>query len=80
MHQKVVRFAPFEKDSEIWNPLMSIRVKLNGTELTTEEQCQEEEDARYLTNLLITPSGSHNDVFWESSAKVGGFAAACSYS
>lgn len=65
LQQKVFRFAPFEKVSEIWNPILSIRADLNSSESTPEE----EEDARYLTNLLITPSGSANGIFWENSAK-----------
>lgn len=65
MKQKVLRFAPFEKESEIWNPIMSIRANVKNIVSTPEE----EEDARYLTNLLIAPSGSSEDVFWENSAK-----------
>jgi type IV secretion system protein VirD4 len=65
MKQKVLRFAPFEKDSEIWNPIMSIRADPKCDESTPEE----EEDARYLTNLLISPSGSSEASFWENSAK-----------
>jgi type IV secretion system protein VirD4 len=68
MKQSVFRFAPFEKDSEIWNPLMSIRANLNETDVTSEELCQEQEDAVYLTNLLISKSGSANNAFWENSA------------
>jgi type IV secretion system protein VirD4 len=62
--QNVYRFAPFEKESEIWNPILSIRADPKHDKSTPEE----EEDARYLTNLLISPSGS-NDPFWENSAK-----------
>jgi type IV secretion system protein VirD4 len=69
MKQNVFRFAPFEDDSDIWNPILSIRANLNWTESTRKERCQEEEDARYLTNLLIKPSGSPKDVFWENCAK-----------
>lgn len=65
LKQKVLRFAPFEKVSEIWNPILSIRADPKSSESTPEE----EEDARYLTNLLITPSGSSDAVFWENSAK-----------
>ncbi|MGJ0484318.1 MAG: type IV secretory system conjugative DNA transfer family protein [Methylomicrobium sp.] len=72
--QKIIRFAPFEKESEIWNPIMSIRSK-PGTESTPEERYEEEEDARYLTNLLIAPTGNSRDAFWENSAK--NFNAAC---
>jgi type IV secretion system protein VirD4 len=48
---------------------MSIRANLNWTAATRKERCQEEEDACYLTDLLISPSGSDHDVFWESQAK-----------
>lgn len=65
LKQKVIRFAPFEKVSDVWNPILSIRADPNSHESTPEE----EEDARYLTNLLITPSGSGDAVFWENSAK-----------
>jgi type IV secretion system protein VirD4 len=30
---------------------------------------EEEEDARYLVNLIVAPSGASNDKFWENSAK-----------
>ena len=63
--QTVMRFAPFEQVSNIWNPIQTIRVDPVQQESTPEE----EEDARYLTNLLITPSGSSDSVFWENSAK-----------
>lgn len=65
LKQKVIRFAPFEEISEIWNPILTIRANPEQYESTPEE----EEDARYLTNLLITPSGSSDSVFWENSAK-----------
>ncbi len=65
LKQKVIRFAPFEEISEVWNPILTIRADPNSHESTPEE----EEDARYLTNLLITPSGSSDAVFWENSAK-----------
>jgi type IV secretion system protein VirD4 len=70
LNQNVFRFAPFEKESDVWNPIMSIRANLDGNELTREERCREEEDTRYLANLLITPSGSEKDVFWENIAKI----------
>jgi|GEM_PF-944499 len=66
----VFRFAPFEEVTDIWNPIMSIRATLNWVESTWKERCQEEEDACYLTELLVTPSGSQHDVFWESQAKI----------
>lgn len=65
LKQNVIRFAPFETQSERWNPIMSIRADPKGITQTPEE----EEDVRYLTNLLIAPSGSDNDRFWENSAK-----------
>jgi type IV secretion system protein VirD4 len=65
LNQKVIRFAPFEEISKIWNPILTIRANPEQHESTPEE----EEDARYLTNLLITPSGSADGVFWENSAK-----------
>lgn len=65
LKQRVIRFAPFEDQSEVWNPLLSIRADPNSDRQTPEE----EEDVRYLTNLLIAPSGSENDKFWENSAK-----------
>lgn len=65
LKQRVIRFAPFEKESERWNPLMSIRANRREENGTKEEQ----EDVRYLSNLLIAPSGSENDKFWENSAK-----------
>lgn len=68
MGQKIFRFAPFEKESEIWNPIMSIRANLNWADSTFEERCHEEEDARYLTTLLINESGSSDHTFWENSA------------
>lgn len=68
--QNIFRFAPFEKYSNIWNPILYIRANLNRAEATHEERCQEEEDARYLANLIITSSGSKNDQFWEEKAKM----------
>lgn len=65
LKQKVIRFAPFEEKSESWNPILTIRANPQSSESTPEE----EEDARYLTNLLITPTGSADAVFWENSAK-----------
>ncbi len=65
LKQRVVRFAPFESQSERWNPIMSIRANPDDPIQTADE----EEDVRYLTNLLIAPSGSENDKFWENSAK-----------
>ena len=65
LHQNVFRFAPFEEKSHIWNPILSIRANPKDDKSTPEE----EEDARYLTNLLITPSGSSGAAFWENSAK-----------
>ena len=65
LKQNVIRFAPFETQSERWNPIMSIRANPDAEKQTPEE----EEDVRYLTNLLIAPSGSENDKFWENSAK-----------
>jgi type IV secretion system protein VirD4 len=50
LKQKVIRFAPFEKVSELWNPILTIRADSNSHESTPEE----EEDARYLTNLFVT--------------------------
>ncbi|MGJ0491196.1 type IV secretory system conjugative DNA transfer family protein [Methylobacter sp.] len=69
MGQAVFRFAPFEEHSHIWNPIMDIRASMNWAESTWKERCQEEEDARYLANLIITSSGSVNDQFWEDTAK-----------
>jgi type IV secretion system protein VirD4 len=63
--QRIIRFAPFERKSAVWNPLLCIRATPGGETSTPEE----EEDTRYLTNLLVTPTGSANDVFWENSAK-----------
>lgn len=63
--QNVIRFAPFEQISAMWNPLMCIRAHPHSKTSTAEE----EEDTRYLTNLLVAPSGSPNDIFWENSAK-----------
>jgi type IV secretion system protein VirD4 len=68
LRQNVFRFAPFEEDSDIWNPIMSIRANLNWPESTWEEKCQEEEDTVYLANLIISPSGNP-DRFWEDEAK-----------
>lgn len=65
LKQRIVRFAPFETVSEKWNPILSIRASSRSDESTPEEQ----EDVRYLSNLLISPSGSSNDKFWENSAK-----------
>jgi type IV secretion system protein VirD4 len=65
MNHEVYRFAPFEEESEIWNPIMSIRANLNWSNSTAEERYQEEEDARYLANLLITESGSPQHGYWE---------------
>lgn len=68
-HQAVYRFSPFEDHTDVWNPLLSIRTRLDGTPLNFLERCQEEEDARYLANLIITPSGHQSDQFWEQKAK-----------
>jgi type IV secretion system protein VirD4 len=69
MGQNVFHFSPFEEDTHIWNPIMSIRTNLNWSESTRKERCQEEEDSCYLTNLLISNSGSEHDDFWETQAK-----------
>ena len=69
LKQKVLRFAPFEEVSEIWNPILSIRAIPDTDPQGNESTPEEEEDARYLTNLLITPSGSSEASFWENSAK-----------
>jgi type IV secretory pathway TraG/TraD family ATPase VirD4 len=69
LKQKVIRFAPFEKVSEIWNPILTIRANPDTNTESKESTPEEEEDARYLTNLLITPSGSGDASFWENSAK-----------
>lgn len=65
LKQRVIRFAPFEIQSEIWNPIMSIRIDPGSKGPSP----QEEEDARYLVNLIVTPSGNSNDRFWENSAR-----------
>jgi type IV secretion system protein VirD4 len=65
--QKIFRIAPFEKTSHTWNPVMSIRANLGGNP-TWEERCQEEEDARYLVDLMIPKSGSADSAFWENFA------------
>jgi len=65
----VFRFAPFEEYTDIWNPILAIRGVENWSESTWKERCEEEEDARYLANLVIATSGSKNDVFWEDKAK-----------
>jgi len=70
MEQNIFRFAPFEEHSHIWNPLMSIRVPTDWVDSTWAERCQEEEDTRYLANLIIASSGSQNDQFWEDKAKM----------
>jgi type IV secretion system protein VirD4 len=69
MRQNVFRFAPFEEDSDAWNPIMCIRANLNWPKSTWEEQCQAEEDTVYLANLIISPSGNPADRFWEEEAK-----------
>jgi type IV secretory pathway TraG/TraD family ATPase VirD4 len=63
--QKIFRIAPFEKTSHIWNPLMSIRANLGGNP-TREERCQEEEDALYLVDLLISKSENADSFFWDN--------------
>jgi type IV secretion system protein VirD4 len=63
--QRVLRFAPFEQITSVWNPITSIRANRDSDKQTP----QEEEDARFLVNLLVTPSGSTNDRFWENSAR-----------
>jgi type IV secretion system protein VirD4 len=70
LKQNVFRFAPFEKDSEVWNPVLSIRANLNWTDSTHEERCHEEEDVSYLVELLISRSGSKQDVFWDHNASI----------
>lgn len=69
LNQKVLRFAPFEKVSDIWNPILSIHASPDTETKSNESTPEEEEDARYLTNLLITLSGSSDAAFWENSAK-----------
>ena len=70
LNHQVYRFSPFEAHTDVWNPLLSIRTRLEGEPpLTFNERCQEEEDTRYLANLLIAPSGSQHDRFWEDKAK-----------
>ncbi|MGJ0515470.1 MAG: type IV secretory system conjugative DNA transfer family protein [Methylomicrobium sp.] len=63
--QQVYRFAPFEQTSHTLNPLMSIRANLDGNP-TWKERCEEEEDTRYLVDLLITKSESVDSFFWEN--------------
>ncbi len=69
LSQNVFRFAPFEQESHIWNPIKSIRVVTDWEESHWNERCQEEEDTRYLANLIIVSSGSRDDQFWEAKAK-----------
>lgn len=52
--QKVVKFSPFEDESDIWNPIMSI----------SSNPEEEEEDVRYLANQLVTVGGEgENEIF-----------------
>lgn len=69
LQQNVIRFSPFERESHIWNPIKSIRTIEDWENSDWNERCQEEEDARYLANLIIVSSGSKNDQFWEVKAK-----------
>lgn len=64
---RTLRFSPFEDYTAVWNPIMSIGTTSRTGRQPT--QADEEEDARYLVNLLVTPSGAANDQFWENSAK-----------
>lgn len=68
---KVYRFAPEAEDTDVFNPLSAIRTDPNISydKMTFEQKYIEEEDAKYLAELLITPSGNPEDVFWERLAQ-----------
>ncbi|OAI21329.1 hypothetical protein A1356_21145 [Methylomonas koyamae] len=69
--QNVYRFAPESEDSNVWNPLSSIRTDLSirFENMTLSQQADEQEDALFLAEMLITPSGEPNDIFWENLAR-----------
>jgi type IV secretion system protein VirD4 len=65
---KIYRIAPECEDSHAWNPLSSLRTVPNVpyNEWSLSQRADEEDDARYLVELLITPSGNPAHVFWEN--------------
>lgn len=62
---RVIRFSPFEDGGEKWNPIDQIRIARNKDE----SQMEEQEDVRYLANLLVTPYEGAKDPYWENAAK-----------
>ncbi|MDX8128016.1 type IV secretory system conjugative DNA transfer family protein [Methylomonas sp. OY6] len=64
------RFDPELEDSNVYNPLSSIRTKLDVCfeNMTLSQQASEQDDALFLAEMLITPSGDTGDVFWETLA------------
>jgi type IV secretion system protein VirD4 len=69
--QKVYRFAPESEESNVWNPLSSIRTDLNipFENMSLSQQADEQEDALFLAEMLISPSGNPDDQFWENLAR-----------
>lgn len=68
LNHVVFRFAPEEfEDSNVWNPLSSIRTDLNAPydKMTESQKANEQDDASFLAEMLITPSGNPEDRFWE---------------
>ena len=64
MGQEVLVFAPFMKDTDKWNPIESIRVEPS----TPNAFAVEEENASYLTKLLMREDKQARDPYWNSAA------------
>lgn len=61
----VISFSPFRADSATWNPIEEIRVP----EDHPDREALEQENVRYLTNLLVTPNPDAKDPYWDNAAK-----------
>ena len=62
---RVIRFEPFNQDSATWNPIEQVNYKCG----TGKDDPQRQENARYLANLMITPSPGAKDPYWDNAAK-----------
>ncbi|WNB74576.1 type IV secretory system conjugative DNA transfer family protein [Methylomonas koyamae] len=67
MQQKVYRFAPFESNTFVFNPILFIRTSLSN-EPTAEELATEELDVLDLAKLLIVPNKKTNEPIWDETA------------
>jgi type IV secretion system protein VirD4 len=61
---RVIKYAPFERGSARWNPLDA----LNDGCGNAANEPRRQENARYLTNLMITPNPQAKDPYWDKAA------------